>query len=73
MKRQGRLDDALIYYKRAIELDPSNSVILYNLGILHNIRSEHNKAVNNLEQSITYGPQNVHAYLALGDAYQRLG
>lgn len=30
MKRQGRLDEALNYYKKAIELDPTNSVILYN-------------------------------------------
>lgn len=41
MKRQGRLDESLVYYKRAIELDPTNSVILYNLGILFNIRLEY--------------------------------
>lgn len=71
MKRQGRLDEALEYYKRAIELDPANSVILYNTGILFNIRSEYEEAVKSLELSISKNPENVYAYLALGDAYER--
>jgi len=71
MKRQGRLDEALKYYKKAIELDPTNSVILYNIGILYNIRSEYEEAVKSLELSIQNNPQNIHAYLALGDAYER--
>jgi Flp pilus assembly protein TadD len=41
-----------MYYRRAIELDPSNSVILYNIGILFNIRSEYDEAVKTLEMSI---------------------
>lgn len=52
MKKQGRLDEALIYYKKAIELDPNNSVILYNTGILYNIRSEYEEATKILELSI---------------------
>lgn len=71
MKRQGRLDEALTYYKKAIELDPANSVILYNTGILFNIRSEYDEAVKSLELSISKNPENVYAYLALGDAYER--
>lgn len=71
MKRQGRLDEALNYYKKAIELDPTNSVILYNQGILYNVRSEYEEATKALEQSIVKNPENVYAYLALGDAYER--
>jgi len=52
MKRQGRLDEALNYYKKAIKLDPANSVILYNTGILYNVRSEYEEACKVLEQSI---------------------
>ena len=71
MKRQGRLDEALDYYKKAIDLDPANSVILYNTGILFNIRSEYDEAVKALELSIEKNPENVYAYLALGDAFER--
>ena len=48
LKRQGRLDEALIYYKQALELDPHNPVIMYNIGILFNIRSEYEKAIQAL-------------------------
>lgn len=65
------MDEALDYYKKAIELDPANSVILYNTGILFNIRSEYEEAVKSLELSINKNPENVYAYLALGDAYER--
>lgn len=54
-----------------MELDPANSVILYNTGILYNIRSEYDEAVQTLELSIQKNPENIYAYLALGDAYER--
>jgi len=38
---------------------------------LFNIRSEYDKAVKNLELSISKNPENVYAYLALGDAFER--
>ena len=53
MKRAGRLEEALNYYKKAIDLDPDNSVILYNTGILYNIRSEYPEAIAQLEESIS--------------------
>jgi Flp pilus assembly protein TadD len=52
LKKQGRLDEALHLYKKALELDPGNSVILYNLGTLFNIRSEYELAVKSLIASI---------------------
>ena len=59
MKRQGRLDEALDFYNRAIELDPANSVILYNTGVLLNICSEFEQAVSTLQASIRNNPNNV--------------
>lgn len=73
LKRAGRLQEALTYYKKAIELDPVNSVILYNTGILYNIKCEYPAAIVQLEQSIARNKENVYAYLALGDAYERNG
>lgn len=42
MKRAGMLDNALDYYKRAMDLEPDNSVFLYNTGVLYNIKNDHN-------------------------------
>jgi tetratricopeptide (TPR) repeat protein len=50
-----------------------NSVILYNTGILYNIKSDYPAAIVQLEQSIARNKENVYAYLALGDAYERNG
>ena len=71
MKRAGKFNEALSYYKSALDLDPVNSIVLYNTGILHNIRSEYPEAISHLEKSIDYSKDNVYAYLALGDALER--
>jgi tetratricopeptide (TPR) repeat protein len=71
LKRAGNLDDALSYYQKAIDLEPANSVILYNMGILHNVRSDYGAAIESLEDSIDKNKDNVYAYLALGDALER--
>ena len=41
MKRAGKLEDALGYYNNALELEPFNSVFLYNTAVVHNIKSEY--------------------------------
>ena len=71
LKRAGNLDEALSFYQKAIDLEPSNSVILYNMGILHNVRSDYTAAIDSLENSIEKNKDNVYAYLALGDALER--
>jgi tetratricopeptide (TPR) repeat protein len=68
----GKLEDALYYYKTAIELEPDNSLFEYNCGVLFNTKSDYNEAVKILEKSIQNNKENVYAYLALGDALERL-
>jgi tetratricopeptide (TPR) repeat protein len=46
---------------------------MYNLGILYNMRQEYELGIQTLESSISYCTDNSHAYLALGDAYEKLG
>lgn len=71
MKRSGKLDDALQYYKNAMDLEPDNSIYLYNTVVLYNIKSDYLQAVEVLERSIENNKDNVYAYLALGDALER--
>lgn len=49
MKRAGKLEDALQYYKKALELDPDNSLVFYNTGILYNILSDYQSGADALE------------------------
>ena len=54
-----------------MDLDPDNSLVLYNTGILFNIKSDYPSAVDSLEKSLHLNKDNVYAYLALGDALER--
>ena len=71
LKRAGKLADALACYKSAMDLEPDNSVFLYNTGLLYNIQSSHEDAIAVLEKSIETNRENVYAYLALGDAHEK--
>lgn len=71
MKRSGNLHNALSYYKSAMDLEPDNSVYLYNTGVLYNLKQDFSEAIDMLEKSIENNRENVYAYLALGDAFER--
>ena len=71
MKRAGKLEDALNYYKKALDLDPENPLVFYNTGILYNILSDYQSGADALEHSIKMNKANTYAYLALGDALER--
>jgi hypothetical protein len=42
----------LQYYKKAISLDPENSLVFYNAGILYNILSDYQSGADALAASI---------------------
>lgn len=71
MKRAGKLEDAMAYYNTAIDMEPQNSIFLYNAAVVHNIKCEYSEAKEMLEKSIEHNKENVYAYLALGDAHER--
>jgi hypothetical protein len=54
-----------------MDLEPDNSVFLYNTGVLHNIRSDYSNSIEMLEKSIMNNRENIYAYLALGDALEK--
>lgn len=59
------------HYKKALDLEPDNSVFLYSAGVLSNIENNHAEAIGTLEKSIEKNKENIYAYLALGDAYEK--
>ena len=71
MKRSGKLSDALACYKTALDLDPLNSVYLYNTGVLYSATENPGQAIDVLERAIELNNENVYAYIALGDAYEK--
>jgi tetratricopeptide (TPR) repeat protein len=70
-KNQGKLNESLDSYKKALELDPDNSNFLYNTGLLFAKRSEYKDAQNCLQKALELNPQNPYAYLGLADAHEK--
>lgn len=54
-----------------MDLEPDNSVYMYNTGVLYNIQHDYPESVQFLEKAIETSHENVYAYLALGDAYEK--
>lgn len=59
------------YYKSAMDLEPDNTVYMYNAGVLYNIQQDYPQSIKMLEKAIECSHENVYAYLALGDAYEK--
>ena len=64
--------EAIVFFKRALELNPDFSEACYNLGISYEELGKHQDSVEALKRSITLAPDNAHAHYALGYAYYQL-
>jgi len=53
---QGDLDEAIDTHLQALEINPDNSMLYNNLGVIYFNSHNHNRAVNYLEKAITLNP-----------------
>ncbi len=60
----GRSDDALVQYREAVRLDPSNVEALYNVGMLLAELRERDEAIDFLERFIGAAPARLAAHVA---------
>lgn len=57
-----RLDDAILDYRRAIELEPTNSILYGNCAILENEQSNFDAAMSDYSKAIDLNPNSSEAY-----------
>lgn len=60
-------DKALEYYKKALQLSPSNSDIAYSIGALYVNSQNYLEAKKYFQQALSINPNNTHALEALSD------
>ena len=65
LRDNGKLDDAVKNYKKAIELNPNNSIAYNDLGVILIHLGKTNEAINNFKKTINISPKNTKAYLNL--------
>src|SRR5262245_53654059 len=71
--RRGRYEMAFADYRRALELDPTNPLIPYNLGNTYLDSGQPSRAEEAFTQALTLDPGFAFAHLNRGIARERLG
>jgi tetratricopeptide (TPR) repeat protein len=72
---KSKINSSIIYFKKALELEPNNAVAHIKLADLYTVmgRKHYSKAVSYYEESIKLNPNNVAAHIKLADLYTVMG
>lgn len=69
LRLQGREEEAITEYQKAIQLDPTDSTAYINLGHVLTDQNRLNEAINAYSQAIKLDPQDATSYYNLGRVY----
>jgi protein O-GlcNAc transferase len=72
-KKQGRLDDAIAAFQRAIDRNPSFTDALYNLGNAHRGKNDIETAAGCFHRALAIDPQHANALAALSQTLRSQG
>lgn len=67
--KEGKYDEAIIFFKKVSEKFPQNYEGYYNLGLAYLKKEEIDEAIVALEKATEINPDALPAYLALGESY----
>lgn len=73
LHQAGKLDQAEVYYRRALAQDAQHYDVLRHLGILKAQTGQHAEALEYLRAALTSKPQSGEAYLLLGQIQADIG
>ena len=67
--RQGKREEAIEYYRRALDIQPDNHVLLYNMALLYQEMEDHETALNILKQVVELTPEDADALKLIAQTY----
>jgi tetratricopeptide (TPR) repeat protein len=70
---QGKIEEAVVNYNRAIQIKPDYAMAYYNLGIAYGNRGMHDEAIQKFRKAIALEPEMADAHFNLGVAYANKG
>ena len=73
LRERGRLDEAIVRYRRSIELNPKLGWVHSNLGVAYEQKGDSKSAIPSFRRAIELEPGQSWMYLALGGAYEKTG
>ena len=66
---EGNVKIALLYFNKALKLDPTLVEVIYNRGNLYSILKMSDKAISDYDLAIKLDPQHYKAYICRGITY----
>jgi tetratricopeptide (TPR) repeat protein len=67
--KRGDYDEAIMYFTQEVQIDPSNSVCFFNIGICYQQKRNYPKAIENFRTAITINPKYTAAFKSFGIVY----
>jgi eukaryotic-like serine/threonine-protein kinase len=73
LSAMGRFDEALASAKRATDLDPLSTSIMWTLARVYNLRGEFDETIGEMQKSLQLEPQSLRPHYILAWAYYKTG
>lgn len=69
LMQEGKVEEAIEHFKKAIELNPDNEISYNNLSWAYNELGEYEKSLENIEKALSIEPNEDIEYVNQGNAY----
>jgi predicted O-linked N-acetylglucosamine transferase (SPINDLY family) len=73
LRDSGRIDEALVMYRRALAITPARAEVGNNLGLVLEMKGQFDEAIGAYEQALANQPNHVESLINLGHAFIRIG
>ncbi len=70
---EGKLDEAIAAYQKALELDPTFSDALHGLAQAYYTKEDFDNCIATAQRIVALDPDDILAYTSISRAYQRKG
>jgi protein O-GlcNAc transferase len=70
LHKQGRLDEALTYYQKSLQLNPNKALCFYSMGIAFHAKKQIDNAILYYQKALQLDSQLIGAYYNLGTIFQ---
>jgi tetratricopeptide (TPR) repeat protein len=70
---EGKLDEAVAEYKRALELDPNLIDALHGLAQAYHAKEDFDRTIETAQRILAAEPEDILAWTTISRAYQRKG
>ena len=70
---EGKLDEAIAEYRRALEIDPKFADALHGLAQAYHAKQDFDRTIETAQKIVVLDPEDILAWTAISRAYQRKG